>query len=157
MGDNKEALLKDSLEAMSIQSMEKILYQMRNCVCKILHGEINGTGFFIKMPFHKNKLLNVLITNNHILNEEDIKDGKNISVSLNNEKSFKYIYIDSERKRYTSIDLDITIIEIKEDKDNIKDFLELDKHILDLYEKKINEFNCLNEIYKKESIYIFYN
>ena len=70
----------------------------------------------------------VLITNNHILGENDIKNGKIIKLSIydnniktnksNNEvnnEEIKIIKIDNSRKKYTNPDnkIDITIIEIK--------------------------------------------
>ena len=79
-----------------------------------------GTGFFSKIPFpDKNNLLNVLITNNHILNEKDIENNKILKLIMyNKEKKIKKeIKIDESRKRYTykkeEEGIDITIIEIK--------------------------------------------
>ena len=55
---------------------------MKTSVCKI-HGKNNGTGFFTKITY-KNQLLPVLITNNHILGENDILPDKIITFSINN-------------------------------------------------------------------------
>jgi len=55
--------------------------------------------------------------------------------------------MDTNRKKYTNKDLDVTIIEIK-DEDNIHNFLFLDNIILN------NEINNYNIIYEKESLYI---
>ena len=155
MEENKEKYIQNSLEPVSIDSTEIILNQMKTCICKIHKNGIKGTGFFAKLPYKKDNL-SVLITNNHILGENEIKNGKNISISLNNEKTFKTIKINSKRKRYTNEILDVTIIEIKEDIDNISDFLNLDDQILSnyyLYSDE-NDINCLNDIYKNESIYL---
>ena len=57
-----------------------------------------------------NQLLRLLITNNHVLNEQDIIPGNTINISLNNGKIFKKIKIDTNRKKYTNKDLDVTII-----------------------------------------------
>ena len=65
-----------------------------------------------------NQLLRLLITNYHVLNEQDIIPGDTINISLNNEQIFKKIKIDINRKKYTNKDLDVTIIEIKKE-DNI--------------------------------------
>ena len=94
-----------------------------------------------------NQLLRLLITNNHVLNEQDIIPGNTINISLNNGKIFKKIKMDTNRKKYTNKDLDVTIIEIK-DEDNIQNFLFLDDNILN------NEINNYNIIYEKESLYI---
>ena len=127
MSEIKEQYLKDSLTPVSIKTTEIILDQMKNCVCKIHKGKVNGTGFFVQVSYD-NRLLNLLITNNHVLNEQDIMEGKVINISLNNEQIFKEIKIDSKIKKYTKKDLDVTIMEIN-NKDNIKNYLFLDDNI----------------------------
>ena len=77
MEEIKEQFIKDSLKPISIRTTEKILEQMRKCVCKIHIGKMKGTGFFVKIPYNK-KILNVLITNNHVLS--NINNGKNITI-----------------------------------------------------------------------------
>ena len=72
----------------------------------------------------------MLITNNHIINEDDIKNNKIITLYLINDKIEKTIEIDNNRLRYTNKKLDITIIEIKENKDKLNNkYLELDDSI----------------------------
>ena len=142
----EEISIKDALSPVSIKSTEIILDQMKNCVCKIHKGKINGTGFFIRISYN-NKLYDLLVTNNHVLNEQDINTGKIISISLNNEQISKEIKIDSNRKKYTNKNLDVTIIEIKKE-DNINNFLLLDDRILN---KDIKNYN---NIYENESLYI---
>ena len=120
-------LNKDNLNicpnSVSIQGTEIILKQMKSNICKICIGKkIIGTGFFCNIPINNN-LFPVLITNNHIINESILKKETIISLLINNH-SIKEIELDN-RLIYTNIEYDITIIEIKE-KDNIKDFLELD-------------------------------
>ena len=155
MEDIKEKEIKNSIKPVSIEATEKILRQMKNCVCKIHNGKNKATGFFAKIPYY-NDLLNVLITNNHVLGESDIADGQNITISLNNETIIKDIILDSNRKRYTNETLDVTIIEIREKEDNINDFLLLDKQIINLINKKSNTNNekFLNNLYENESIYL---
>jgi len=51
---------------------------MKYSICKIENNYGNGTGFFCQIL---NKQL--LITNNHIINEEIIKDKNIIKVKLN--------------------------------------------------------------------------
>jgi len=114
---------------------------MENCICQIVkdNGE-KGTGFFCSIPFpDENNLLKVLITNNHILNENDIKNGKIIKFKMHNrekkKEEEKEIRIDNSRKVLTikkvEEGIDITIIEIKQ-KDNIYAFLGIDDKILEL-------------------------
>ena len=151
MADIKqEKLIKEQPIPVSLKDTKEILFQMENCICKIYinNGEI-GTGFFCKIPFNNN-LLPVLITNNHVLNENDIDNNKIIKLMINNE--VKEIEIDNIRKRYTNSDknIDITIIEIKPEKDGINNYLEID-------EEDINKEKDIIELeYKKKSIYIIH-
>ena len=136
-----------------LEGTKVILSQMENCICKIVkdNGE-KGTGFFCSIPFpDKNNLLNTLITNNHILNENDIENDKCIKLIMYNrekkEEEEKEIRIDNSRKKLTikkdKEGIDITIIEIKPNIDNIYCFLEVDDKILEL--------QC-----KRKSVYILY-
>ena len=103
-----------------------ILDQMNKCVCKV-YSEHNGisTGFFCFIPYNNIKFP-VLIVNNHVINEEFIKKNETISLELNNEK--KAINI-KDKKIYTNMEYDITIIEIDPDKDFIYNFLEIDQNM----------------------------
>ena len=149
-----ESFLKGSIKPVSIKENEMILEQMKTCVCKIHLGSKKGTGFFIKTPF-QNQSLNVLMTNNHVIGEEELSHGKKITISLNNEESTRNIKIDSTRRIYTNKVLDITIIEILQ-KDNIKHFLTLDKQILDTinYQRMII-VSVFLIIYIKKNLYIY--
>ena len=75
MSDNiKETLIENQPSPDDLKGTKIILSQMENCICKIIkdNGE-KGTGFFCTIPFPDEKnLLQVLITNNHVLNEDDI-------------------------------------------------------------------------------------
>ena len=151
MSDIKqEKLIKEQPIPVSIENTKEILFQMENCICKIYlkNGEI-GAGFFCKIPFNNN-LLPVLITNNHVLNKDDIDNNKIIKLMINNE--VKKIEIDNMRKRYTNSDknIDITIIEIKPNKDGINNYLEID--VNDINKNKEN----IELEYKKKSIYILH-
>ena len=151
---NKEKFIKASPEPVSLKGTKNIIYQMNNCVCKI-YNKGEGTGFFTKIPF-KFKLLPVLITNNHVIDINDIINNKIISIYLNNDKEEKTIRIDNNRLRYTNEKLDITIIEIKENKDNLNNkYIELDDRIIKYFKSNKNvEPNNLNNIYSNKSIYI---
>ena len=155
MNDSKkcEQQINSSLEPLSIDATVKILEQMKSCVCKIFNTK-QGTGFFVKIPY-KNRVLPVLITNNHVIGENDIMKKETITVYLNNEKIAKKIKFDNERIYYINKKLDVTIIEIKENKDDIKNFLELDDKIKECLKMdnsdKIQDF--LENIYMTKSIY----
>ena len=146
----KESLIESQPIPIDIEGTKLILSQMENCICKIFQNEKKGTGFFCKIPFpDKYNLLNVLITNNHILNENDIENNKIIKLIVRDgkQKVIKEIKIDESRKRYTKINdgegIDIAIIEIKPKIDNIYNFLEIDDETLEL--------EC-----KRKSIYILH-
>ena len=123
----QEKLIVDQPSPVSVKGMKKILFQMENCIC-IVYTENGrkGTGFFCLIPY-LNAYLPVLITNNHVLNESDIENGKIIKLMINN--IVKIIKIDNSRKKYTNSDnnIDITIIEIKQNKDGIEFILKSKK------------------------------
>ena len=100
---------------------------MKKNIWKIKINNEFGTGLFCDIPYNSKKI-SVLMTNNHITNENIIKDNKFIKVTLNDEKEEKNIEI-NKNKFYTNISNDITIIKINPENDNIKDFLELDENI----------------------------
>ena len=81
----KEIYLEDYPIPITSESTEIILSQMKKCICKIYMNNGNkGTGFFCKIPFpDKNKLLKVLITNNHVINETSL-NKKEIKILFNN-------------------------------------------------------------------------
>ena len=110
----------------TIECTNKILNQLKNCICKIENKNGIETGFFYYVSY-KNEKLKVLITNNKIINEEIIKENKTIKVSINDGKEYKIIELEN-KKIYINKKYEITIIEIKE-KDNINNFLELDDEI----------------------------
>ena len=143
-----EKFIEKSITPISIKNTENILFQMKNCICKIYKEDgTKGTGFFCNIPFpNEFNLLPVLITNNHILEEKDVKNNKIIEFTINDDKEEKRIIIDKKRIIFYSPELDITLIEIKPDKDNIYNFLEVDENINK--DKEIME-----NFYKKKSIY----
>ena len=151
-GIKQEKSIVDQPIPVSLDGMKEILSQMEKRICIICQengGE--GTGFFCKIPF-ENDYLPVLITNNHILNEKDIENGKIINLMINGKR--KKIEIDKSRKKFTKYDqnIDITIIEIKTNKDgiDIDNFLDLDEK--DIY-KDIEDIEL---IYRNKSIYILH-
>ena len=139
----KEGHIDISPIPLSIKNMEKILEQMKKCVCKIKIGDNNGTGFFAKIPY-KSIYKNVLITNKHILNKDNIKIDNILKISINNEEEYKDIKIDDKRLILIDEAKDVTIIEIKEE-DNINDYLEIDNRY---------NLNNIEERYKNESLYV---
>jgi len=145
-----EKELKNHPTAISLEQMDKIKEQMEKSVCKIICPKGGyGTGFFCKIPFPDEfNLLRVLITNNHVLGENDIIQGYKIKFTLKNDKFIFEILIDKKRKIYTNKEFDITIIEIYE-KDNLEHYklLEIDE---DIFKEK------LNKIFENKTIYLIH-
>ena len=85
-------------------------------------------------------MLPVLITNNHIINEEILnKNNENITLYMQ-EMGKKNIDLNN-RITYTNKEYDITIVEILK-KDEINDYLKLDEDIItDIINKKIENKN----------------
>ena len=122
----------NSAKSIYIEDLQKYPKEMQN-VCKIETKRGKGTGFLCYIPFpDKIHLLPVLITNNHILNEEDISIGKKINFSINNEEKFYEIIIDDSRKTFTKKPpYDITIVELKpNDKLDLDSLFEIDYELI---------------------------
>ena len=147
----KENKVGDNPDSLTSEQLKQALNQMEKCICKIKKGNnIFGTGFFCKIPFpNQFILLPVLITCNHVLDENDISPGKKINFSLNNEQIQCSIIMNDSRKVYTNINSDATIIEINPDEDNIsfESFLDIDENIY-----KDNP----NEAYANKTVYILH-
>ena len=147
--DKKEKLLAGYPSYITIDQTKTILNQLENCICKIFVDDgSKATGFFCNLKYD-NKEMPILITNNHVLNEDNIKLNKIIKIGLNgkNDKNkliHKDIKIDKDRLVYTSEKFDITIIEIKKEKDEIYNYLELDN---DIFEDNSNVLYYNNTIY----------
>ena len=151
-----EKELRKFPKIVSYECTEKILEQMKNKICsiKLPDGSL-GTGFFCKIPFPtKEKLLPVLVTNNHII-DDTLLENKNSSIMIftkdtHNYKTFQL----NNRKYYTNKEFDITFIEIKENQDEIYNFLELDDFVIESIIDNKNNGNNINNYYIGETIYI---
>ena len=149
MDDEEEIIREKYLEnypkPVLLKTTEKIVEQMKNNICKIhLLDGTKGTGFFCKISYNNN-IFPALITNNHVINEETLEKENKILISMNQKKLEIEL---KNRIKYTNQKYDTTIIEIKENKDKINNFLELDETIIN------NESNIS---YIKETIYIIQN
>jgi len=152
----EENSISTSPVPISLKVTEKIIEQMKsNSICRIDNNG-NGAGFFVKIPY-KSRLLPVLITTNHIINQDDILSNKEITLYLNNDEIT--IKLDRNRLIYTNEKLNITIIEIKEsDHDLNIYYLKLDNKLINYIKinKKQNPY-YLNNLYLNESIYLINN
>ena len=74
----------------SMSGTETILNQMKNCICKIKINQAYGTGFFCKIPY-KNETMNVLMTNYHVLDEENYNENNELNLFINDNKDVKIL------------------------------------------------------------------
>ena len=145
------------LELVVIFLMKKkiISNQKEKSICKItINKESKGTGFgtgFLCI-IGELKKIKCLVTAYHVLDEEQLKIGKEIKITFNDDKNSKIIKMDGSRRIYANEKDDITIIEIKDsDKMNNYDALEIDSN---LYNNS-NHFNFYDE-YNNKIVYILH-
>ena len=128
----KEQFISDYPLPISKEQTEKIISQMKSSVVKIYKGGFKGTGFLCKIPeFDSKKISYFLITNHHVLKEDDIKLDSIISFSISDQSQLKSLSLSSNRKIFTNETLDVTFIEIFPEKDQLikNNFLEIDENI----------------------------
>ena len=115
---------------LTIQGIDIIRQQMINSVCEIKKGKESGTGIFCKLLYYnknnEKKFMNTLITNNRVLGENDLYRRKEIFFAWNNKSKEKSLDLDNSRIKFTNKNLDVTIIELKEEDKINCDFLEID-------------------------------
>ena len=148
----KESILTKYPNIIPFDCTKEIINQMERCICKIKIGEKQGTGFFCKIPFpNRDNMLKVLITINHVINEDTLyRRDRKIEIYIKEESDVKKLNL-NDRIKYTQSqkEYDITIIEIKE-KDKINNYLELDDNIIN---DIINNYNK-NVEYIEQTFYI---
>ena len=81
--DKKEKLLAGYPSYITIDQTKTILNQLENCICKIIVDDRRKANSFFCNIKYDNKEMQVLITNNHVLNEDNIKLNKIITIGLN--------------------------------------------------------------------------
>ena len=146
-----EKCLGDWPKLISYNKSIKIIEQMEKNICKLmLEKNAQGTGFFCKIPFPtKENMLPVFITNNHLINK-DMLNTENYEIKLWIEEKKNTIKLNLDnRMKYTNVDYDTTIIELKSD-DGINNYLELDDDIIN----NILENEDITWKYDKKQIYI---
>ena len=120
MDSQNEKCLNDYPSPIFIEGIKTILRQMEKSVCKIcIKDGSKGTGFFCKIPLPNKNFLLAFITNNHVINEKYLNEEKEIKIKMNDghKTDIKTINI-KDRFIYTNKDYDITIIEIKDKKND---------------------------------------
>ena len=127
----KEKELPNMPKSAPLEVLENLIPLMKTHICRIeCKDGGHGTGFFCNIPYGWNSFIKVLMTNNHVLDKDDILPNKTIKFSINDGKKEYKIEIDNSRKTYTNKEYDVTIIEIKEN-DNLdqNSFFDIDKQI----------------------------
>ena len=126
----EEKLLAGYPSPITYEKIQKILEQMKDCICQIKINKNKGTGTFCKIPYPDyNNLLPVLITNNHLINHKNLnEENARIIIYIKGENKYRYLELNN-RIKYTNELYDITIIELKE-KDKINHFIEIDDNII---------------------------
>ena len=150
---------------LTVEGIDAIKTQMLKSVCKIMKEEETGTGFFCKLIFDNEngdkKFLYTLITNNHVIGKNDLSQRKEIFISWNNEIEDASLKLDNSRIKFTNENLDVTILELKEDDKINCSFLQIDP-ILKKEKKNIKKYLDEKPIYiihypkninKKEYVY----
>ena len=91
-----------------------------NATCKILSGN-EGSGFFCEIKVN-NRLMKVLFTNNHVIN------NLNSDIKIEHNKEKKIIKLSENRFKCTNEELDYTCIEILKE-DGFNNYFKIDKNI----------------------------
>jgi hypothetical protein len=126
-GEILERDLGDNIN-ISKEMLKDLTEKGKKATCKIISKNKNGdiifgSGIFCKIQYF-NKKIKVLLTNNHILNEDSIKKGNKIEFVY--EEDNKIIEINDKRFCKSSPTYAFTCIEIL-DEDNIEDFYEIEE------------------------------
>ena len=121
---NPENVIKREKKLISFNEINKILKKL-DAICKILKGNEEGLGFFCKINI-KGKEMKMLFTNNHVLNENNIKQNSIIEIQQNNKKY--QIKITEDRFTTTNEELDYTCIQIF-DYESYNNYLIIDNEI----------------------------
>jgi len=120
----------DCFNPITYEASKKILDQMSKSIVKININNDDkkyGTGFLCKFSTQKYPNLRVLITNNHIIND-NFFNQKDMSINIKTRDMEPPKFMDlSKRRIYRSKLFDLTLIEIFEDTDKLKDFFEIDE------------------------------
>ena len=128
----KEKNIKNHPNPISLDQISYIIELIKKSICLIKCPKGgHGTGFFCRI--HDQNFSNfktVLITNYHILEKDDLTEGKKIEFSIKNNTINRELIINN-RKIYSNYEFDITIIELYPKKDLIDQdsFLDIDRQI----------------------------
>ena len=144
--NNKERINEDIIKNSKIEKIDKCLYKVTKSICKIITSKNAGSGFLIKL-YKGNKPFYCLMTNEHVIRKEIIELKEKIEIYYDNEYERKEIELNKEEryiKDYKYIDIDVIIIEIKEEDNINKDYFLLPNI----------DYRNIKEEYENKEIYI---
>ena len=136
--EDEKYLIGNHHKPIDIDKTKNIIKQLKNCVCKIILNNAKATGFFCNIKLN-NELSPVLITNQHVIDEEKLKNIDSINLTLKDDKTSKKIRLHYPRRVYSSEKYDTTIIQILPEIDEI----DKNKNCLSLDDKINEEYNIL--------------
>ena len=109
----------DKKRPITFRAMERYKKKI-SATCKILSGN-KGSGFFCEIKVN-NKLMKLLFTNNHVIN------NLNSDIKIEHNKEKKIIKLSKNRFKCTNAELDYTCIEILKE-DGFNNYFKIDKNI----------------------------
>ena len=115
----KEVKIKDS----ELKSLNYNINKVSPSICKIITNTFVGTGCLIKLNINNN-ILFCLLTNEHVVDREMIKNKENIKLKYDYELKGINIQLDNKKrliKDFVDIEIDATIVEILPE-DNIEEY-----------------------------------
>ena len=135
-----------------IELKEKIRDKIIKNICKFKYkvgnDEIEGTGFLCKINYINNDMMPVLITCYHLLEAAFLEQIKNLCFLhyLKGQEKIENLELNEKRIIYRNEELDIVIIEIKEEDNlDIFDFLNID-----------NSVNLKNPLLLNKKVYLLH-
>ena len=145
--DNRinECLLEQSTP---LETVDRIIANVSRSICKLkietTFGTIIGTGFLLSFQIEQ-EMFYCLISNEHVIKSEFLKNNINIYISYDNEFKSTTINLNNNKrymKTFTDINLDMTIVEILKE-DNISKVFFLHQEV----EERLNNDLINNSIY----------
>ena len=111
------------IDGSTLHSIDSDLLEVCPKICKILHSNKNGSGFFIRLYLEDNETLFALMTNEHIITGKMIEDKEEVEVFYNNQKKRIKIILDKDKrfiKSFKEMKIDCTVVQILPE-DNINE------------------------------------
>ena len=134
--ENEKKIIGHS-EPISFKRLEQLKQKSENSTCIIKYMANSGTGFFFKQNIKNIPNYNkyFLITNEHVLNLNSLKNNKNTEITIIYKQKDIIIELKNDRLIYCDKEFDYVIIQIlrtdeifKKIKD--KDYFEIDNYIM---------------------------